>query len=504
MNYTAEIGIDAEKSISLNENIFGHFIEHLGDCVYDGVWDERKVASEYEFGRVRKDVFHALKDLRPSVLRWPGGCFSDGYNWRLGVGQKRRRVLNRAWWRIPPARTVFESNHFGTDEFMELCRRLGAKPYININLGSGSPRDAADWVEYCNGTDSPLADLRSRNGNSSAYGVQLWGIGNETWGPHEIGWQTNGKRYAKKYLEYRREMKKADPGIETVAVGANRLYPKWNREFLSIAGGEAEYLALHEYAPHVLPVMHRACFFGYPDSESEYYTMIAGADMFEDSILGMQDAIDAAGSRVRIAFDEWNAWWSFGQIHRAEDYTVREALLVASTLCRLIKFSQIIGISNISMAVNCLGLILTYPQGVVLTPSYLAYKMIRGTAHSHVLDVSVSCDAVNTRAMGMIPAQTRMPLIDAACTLDHGSGRLSLIAVNKHISEPVAMKACFRCFAPSQTAGVKCMRSESPFDKNTLGQPGRVSMEESTRDYRENESFTLPPHSVSVFEFSRR
>ena len=147
MDMIADIKVRTNQTYPVEEKVFGHFIEHLGRCIRNGIWDERDTGAAYAFGRVRVDVLDAMQGLRPPVLRWPGGCFSDTYHWRDGVGPRRPRRVNRAWWWLKPDETAFEDNHFGTHEFMELCRALDTEPYININFGPGSPDEAAAWAK---------------------------------------------------------------------------------------------------------------------------------------------------------------------------------------------------------------------------------------------------------------------------------------------------------------------------------------------------------------------
>ncbi|MFH1537758.1 MAG: alpha-N-arabinofuranosidase, partial [bacterium] len=351
MELNAEIKVNAKESYPVEEMVFGHFIEHLGRCIRDGIWDERELDIPREFGMVRKDVFDAMKALRPPVIRYPGGCFSDTYHWRDGIGptDRRPRRFNRAWWRLKFPYTAFENNHFGTDEFVELCQRLGAEPYININFGSGSPKEAAEWVEYCNApTGTKLADERAENGHPKPYGAKFWGIANEVWGFHEVGFCISGAQYARRYMPFHEAMKAADPEIKTVAVGSNRWFPLWNKGFLRRAGRFCDYLSVHEYVTGPNP-LHQTFYTGFPETERAYYAMVAGAEMLKDTVSWARGQIvDEMGedSAVKIAFDEWNAWWGEGQLIRAENYTLRDGIMTACTLSHLVKMSPFVGMAN--------------------------------------------------------------------------------------------------------------------------------------------------------------
>ena len=209
--------------------IFGHFAEHLGRCIYEGIWvgNSRNIPSQ---NGIRFDVLAALKQLRVPVIRWPGGCFADDYHWRDGIGptESRPQTVNLWWKQVEP-------NTFGTDEFLHLCEELGAAPYICANVGSGSPREARDWVEYCNFPgDSTLAERRGKNGHKRPYNVKRWGVGNENWG---CGGNFTGQDYAKEYIRFATYMRAMSPDIELFACGASfgdyrsPVQNAWNREF---------------------------------------------------------------------------------------------------------------------------------------------------------------------------------------------------------------------------------------------------------------------------------
>lgn len=507
MDTTAKVFVDISGAIPVEEKVFGHFIEHIGRCVNSGVWDERSGAPAKEFGMVRKDVFDAMKALKPAVLRWPGGCFADTYRWKDGVGPEAKRPsrLNRAWWMLRPPETLFENNHFGTDEFIELCGRLGAEPYINISLGAGTPAEAAEWVEYCNGTpDTRWGAKRAGNGHEAPYNVKYWGIGNETWGVYESGYCPTGGLYALKYLAFHKKMKAADETIRAVAVGANKTYPRWNEGFLKKAARATDYLSLHEYAPGVLPHL-RSAWFGYPDTQDAYYTMLAAADYFGDSIQRCRRTIEKAAGRdtnIKIAFDEWNAWWTMKQTVRAEDFTMREGLMTACALARLVRFSDILGMANFAQMVNAVGLIVTFRDGMYTTPSYQVFKLFRERTLDLVADVRVECGTVGTKKMGFVPARGDMLLLDALATLSKSGDRLSLILVNKHIDEPVSVEVSIpgEWKARRGTVGIS---SESPFDGNSLSDPEKVAAVETGATIV-NGRLTLPPHSVTQCEFVKQ
>jgi len=213
---------------TINSNIYGHFAEHLGRCIYEGIWvgEKSKIPNE---GGLRLDVLAGLKQLRAPVVRWPGGCFADAYHWRDGIGpQDKRPETVNIWWKQS------EPNTFGTDEFMRFCRAVGCEPYICLNVGSGSPQEAVEWLEYCNfGGDSTLTRMRAKNGSREPYAVKYWGVGNENWG---CGGRFTAVDYAKEYMRFATYLRALDSSIELVACGTNPCTPnvalaRWNHDF---------------------------------------------------------------------------------------------------------------------------------------------------------------------------------------------------------------------------------------------------------------------------------
>ncbi len=236
---SALIKLDFDRQLgTIDRNIYGNFIEHLGRCIYGGIYDEGSPLSDSD--GFRKDVLEAVRNLRISVLRWPGGNFSSGYNWKDGIGPKdlRPRRWDTAW-------QAEESNRFGTDEFIAYCRKVGAEPYICVNMGTGTMQEAADWVEYCNGTmNTDWANLRRKNGHPEPYSVKLWGLGNEIYGSWQAG-HKDATQYAQLAAEFAKMMRWIDPDIKLVACGGNNA--DWDRQVLEGVGQFADYISMHHY-----------------------------------------------------------------------------------------------------------------------------------------------------------------------------------------------------------------------------------------------------------------
>lgn len=275
----ARIKIDLDRKIgTIDRNIYGNFTEHLGRCIYGGIYDEGSSLSGAD--GFRKDVLEAARGMHVSVLRWPGGNFSSGYNWKDGIGPKdaRPRRWDTAW-------QEEESNRFGTDEFIEYCRKLGAEPYICVNMGTGTMQDAADWVEYCNATtDTYWANLRKKNGHPEPYNVKYWALGNEVYG----SWQAGHKDvadYAADALEFGKMMRWVDPSIKLIACGGPGV--DWNLPVLEKLVYLVDYISLHHYG-------------GTLDTAKEFND----AHEFENQIRTLDAVITAAMSRT----DKKSAW----------------------------------------------------------------------------------------------------------------------------------------------------------------------------------------------------
>jgi len=249
----ASITVEPEPLHDLPRTQYGHFIEHLGSCIKGGVWAEGE-SDDMFLGGARRELVEAIKSLNPALIRYPGGCFADGYHWKDGIGPRGERPIrkNRAWAKLGPRIGPQEDNHFGTDEFLNLCEAVGAAPQLTANVGSGAAQEAADWVEYCNGpADSKWGSERARNGHPAPYNVKYWYIGNEIFGNYEIGHE-QPLEYVNTFKEYARAMRKVSPDLKLIACGnlfRGKMGKDINRIVLTGAGDMIDYLSIHQYVP---------------------------------------------------------------------------------------------------------------------------------------------------------------------------------------------------------------------------------------------------------------
>lgn len=509
-NLTAQIKIDAGRELhEVNPLIYGHFIEHLGMCIKDGLWTPKYEKHKLALGGVREDVFSAISDLNMPMLRWPGGCFSDGYHWKDGIGPVGERPVrkNLAWARGDAEETPqgpLEDNAFGTDEFLRLCEKLGTVPLINVNLGSGTAEEARQWVEYANGgAYTEYGGLRAENGHPAPYGVKYWGIGNESWGRHEIGYFKSGKAYAEKYLEFARAMKSADPNIKLLAVGATPALESWNMEVLQSAGKEMDHLSLHIYFPGLVIV---PTWKGKP--KREYYGIMAAGrelDIFLDAFDEQIRKYSPPGADVRMALDEWNLWWNGRQIVRAEDYEFSAGLFTADVLMRLLRRGDRIAYANFAQLVNVLGLVITdHDGGMYFTGGYYAFKLFSNLRGDRLIHTDVESPTFKNQEYGIVTPKKDNPLLEAVALTDKERNTLELVVLNKHYDNEIETKIEFKDFSASSPCPITEINAPSPHSRNTFEKPDviRLTYVDDCLTPKGSD-YSFPPHSITLLTFRK-
>ncbi|MDY5181605.1 alpha-N-arabinofuranosidase [Butyribacter sp.] len=393
----AKLIINENKELSTIEpEIYGHFSEHLGRCIYEGIY----VGENSEIPNVngmRTDVVEALKELKVPMLRWPGGCFADEYHWKDGIGPKeaRKKMINTHWG------GVVEDNSFGTHEFMELCRQIGCKTYVNGNLGSGTVQEMSEWIEYMtfNGV-SPMADLRKKNGHEQPWKVDFFGVGNENWG---CGGNMTPEFYANEYRRYQTYVRNYDTEkpIKKVCCGANVDDYFWTEGVMKTCFSHAEwahgfmdYLSLHYYVhPEGWEIKGSSTDF---DGEVWYKTL--------NKALHMDELITRHGTimdkydpekKVGMCVDEWGAWYTCepgtnpGFLYQQN--TVRDALIAGITLNIFNKHSDRVKIAALAQMVNVLqSVLLTEGDKMIKTPTYHVMHMYRHHQGAKLLESSIT------------------------------------------------------------------------------------------------------------------
>ena len=468
--------------------IYGHFIEHLGRCIYGGVW----AAERHETNRVagyREDVLEAVKSLRVPVLRYPGGCFADGYHWKDGIGprDKRPTVFDPAW-------KSDEPNAFGTDEFLRYCELLGATPYLNANFGSGSVGEAVEWLRYCHDSpDTHWGGLRAANGRAKPYRVPIWGIGNEVCGSWEIG-HTDAESYGRGFIEYAEAMKAVDPSIRLVAVGWDETIPDWSPQVVEVAGEHIDYLSLHHYVPggEMKPM---------PGAEDLYYAIVASPLSTERKLRWLRQVIEdnlRVPRRIEIALDEWNVWLPSGG-DLTQEYKLRDGLYAAGIFHALHRQCASVTMANLAQLVNVLGAIRTDERRIILTPIYWAFRLYGPRTGEVALRTEVEADAYEPKPVGNITGLGAVPYLDVSATFSEERATLFLAVVNRHWEEPIAAGLDIAPLVAKAEARVAELNGPSPLAENNFEAPNAVGLSETTF-LVEGSCFEygFPPHSATV------
>ena len=359
----------------INKAIYGQFAEHLGRCIYEGVWVGLDSDIPHVNG-IRKDVVKALRDLSIPVLRWPGGCFADEYHWMDGIGpiQNRKKIVNTHWG------GVTENNHFGTHEFFELVEQLGTKSYVNGNVGSGSVREMSEWIEYMTmDGESPMSDLRRLNGRDKPWRVDYFGVGNESWG---CGGHMLPEYYADLYRNYQTYVRQyGDDKIYKIACGPNIDDYHWMETLMKKAGNHMDGISLHHYALADKWLNKRPAT-GFP--LNEWYSLIESAQKMDELITkhsAIMDEYDAE-KRVGLIVDEWGTWLKVEEGSNPgflyQQNTIRDAIVASVTLDIFHKHAERVHMANIAQMVNVLqSMILTDKEKMILTPTYHVFELYK-------------------------------------------------------------------------------------------------------------------------------
>ena len=377
----ARIKIDIDRTIGeVDPLLFGNFAEHLGRMIYGGIYEEGSPLSDKD--GFRKDVLDAVKQLKVTILRWPGGNFASGYNWKDGIGPKADRPVRKdlAW-------DDLESNRFGTDEFLKYCEVIGAEPYICINAGLGTIDDARHWVEYCNESKNTYwAAQRRKNGREQPYKVKYWALGNEIDGPWQLGNKT-AEEYSKFALEAAKAMRSTDPSIKLIASGSSNYGPTadwmhWNRTVLETLRSQADYIALHTYINN---------------RDNDFEKFMANSQTIDNYINVTASQIREVQNRqqnprpIYIAYDEWNVWYRAFNAQKLEEiYNFEDALAMGMFFNSFFRRADVVKMANIAQMVNVIAPITTNKQGLFLQTIYFPLVEFTKQSGNRSLDVFVS------------------------------------------------------------------------------------------------------------------
>ena len=480
----------ADKRSHINPEIYGHFSEHLGRCIYNGMY----VGENSEIPNikgVRKDVIEAFKEIKMPVLRWPGGCFADEYHWKDGIGEKsqRKKMINTNWG------GVTEDNSFGTHEFMELCRQIGCEAYFSGNVGSGTVQEFSDWVEYCNmGGISPMASERRANGQDEPFNVKYWGIGNEAWG---CGGSMRAEYYADLCRQYSTYLRNYSPEhkIFKIASGANVADYHWTKTVMERAGQAVDAVSLHYYTVPHEDWQHKGSATDFTDEE--YYTTLHKTLRMEELVENHTRIIrQYQGERkVGLAVDEWGTWYDVepdtnpGFLYQQN--TMRDALVAAINLNIFNNHCDTICMANIAQMVNVLqAMILTEGSKMVLTPTYHIFEMYKGHQGAKQLESYAETTLLNHDDQAV-------PDLHVSAS-QQADGSILVTAAN--LNDTAAIPVTCMLGGAKPTGVTARVLAGAPAAHNTFAAPEQVVPAElNTSLTADGFTATLPPCSVAAF-----
>lgn len=424
------------KKGHINKELQGNFSEHLGRCIYEGLYVGEKSDIPNVNG-MRTDVVEALKEMKLPVLRWPGGCFADEYHWKDGIGPKenRKKMINTNWG------GVVEDNSFGTDEFMELCRQIGCETYINGNVGSGTVQEMSEWIEYMTFDGvSPMADIRKANGHEAPYTVNFFGVGNENWG---CGGNMRPEYYGDLYRRYQSYIK--NNSVKKIACGANAGDFHWTDKVLETCfdhgTGFMDGLSLHYYT---LPTGNWEKKGSSTDfDEKLWYSTLSRTLYMEKLIKGHSAIMDQydPDKKIGLIVDEWGTWYDVepgtnpGFLYQQS--TMRDALVAGINLNLFNKHCDRVKMANIAQLINVLqSVILTEGPKMIKTPTYHVFNMYKYHQENELVD-----STLETKEIG-VEDEFKVPNLTESVSVDK-DGKLHITLTNLSVSEDYDIEAVF-------------------------------------------------------------
>ncbi|SFU60531.1 alpha-N-arabinofuranosidase [Pustulibacterium marinum] len=486
--------VTIEKSTdapTISKHIYGHFAEHLGRCIYDGFYVGDTSAIPNKNG-VRKDIIKALKELKIPNLRWPGGCFADTYHWKDGIGPKEDRpTIVNTWWG-----GVTEDNSFGTHDFLNLCEELDTEPYLAANVGSGTVKEFADWLQYVNHIGpSPMADLRKKYGRETPWGVKYWGVGNEMWG---CGGNMTPEYYANLYKRYATFMTSWDneKNLFRIASGANVDDYHWTEVLMrDIPKNLIEGVALHSYSYVEWNEKGSSVDF----NEAQYFSTMQTAMKMEELVtkhVAIMDKYDPRG-KVALVVDEWGGWYDVmdgtnpGFLYQQN--TMRDAMIAGITLNIFNNHADRVRMANLAQTVNVLqAVILTEGEKMLLTPTYHVMKMYNVHQDATLLPVKLT-------APDYIFNGEKLPAVSVSASEKEGKTHISLVNINS--KEAVEVSINVEGLNVKKFTG-EALTSAKLQNYNSFDNPEAIAPKEF-EDFKLKKGIitvTLPPFSVVVLE----
>jgi alpha-L-arabinofuranosidase len=477
----ATLKIDLDRKIGeIDPLLYGNFTEHLGRCIYGGIYDPSSPQANPD--GFRRDVIDATKNLGVSILRWPGGNFASGYHWMDGIGPKENRPRRKdlAWGDSEP-------NIVGTDEFMKFAQAASVEPYICVNLGTGTWDEARNWVEYCNAkTGFYFSDLRARNGHPEPYHVKYWGLGNEIDGPWQMG-HRDAEEYGKFALEAAKLMKWSDDSIKLVASGSSNYgsdWIQWNKTVLTILRDHVDYISLHHYSGNY---------------NKDHYQFMAVSTRVEDIINTTEGLINQVHLQyktrkpVYIAFDEYNVWYrAFTEQKLEEHYNMQDVLVVAMYLNTFLRHANIVKMANMAQLVNVIAPMMVTHDKLWLQTIYYPLQLFAQNCRGEALETFLQCDRYDAGEYKQVP------YLDVSSVYDRERGEIILNVVNRHQDKAIETSILNQTGKLSSQATVYEINAANLTDENSVDEQ---KVKTTTRDITiagDKFSYLFPAHSFTM------
>ena len=478
------IVINADDRLGhISPEIYGHFSEHLGRCIYNGIYVGENSPIPNTDG-IRNDIIEAFRNIKAPVFRWPGGCFVEEYHWQDGIGEKalRRKIVNTNWG------GVTEDNSFGTHEFMRFCELVGCKPYINVNVGSGSVREMSEWIEYMTSdAESPLTEQRKKNGRAEPWKLEYLGIGNENWG---CGGNMRPEYYADVYKRYQTFCRNYSGNrLYRIACGPSSADYNWTEVMMkNLDSNNVDAIDLHYYTMPVWPEMESATDF----DDELYYKTIAAANFSDELITRHSEIMNRYDpeKKIGLVIGEWGCW------HKVEEgtnpgflyqqNTMRDAIVAAIELNVFNRHSDRVVMANLAQAVNVLqSIILTEGDKMIKTPTYHVFDLFK----THQNNEAVYCYTQNEN----MSEGKNAPMISVSASVNEKS--MTVTVANCSLTEEAAVECSIFGFKASS---VSCrILTNEAHSYNDFDCPDRVSITEHTAVIKDNVlKLNIPPCAV--------
>ncbi|HNW49680.1 MAG TPA: alpha-L-arabinofuranosidase C-terminal domain-containing protein [Prolixibacteraceae bacterium] len=485
-NNTATIDATSTNANKINRFIYSQFSEHLGNCIYDGIWvgENSKIPNK---DGIRTDVVNALKEIQIPALRWPGGCFADEYHWKDGIGTKsdRPKMINTNWG------GVTEDNSFGTHEFMDLCNQLNCEAYISGNMGSGTVQEMSQWVEYItSGNESPMTDLRKSNGQEDPWKVSFWGVGNESWG---CGGRMKAQYYANEALKFSAFLKNySGNNLKQIMVGPNAEDYNWTDIVMRETGKTFWGMSLHYYTW----LNASATDF----KEDEWFNVMKSTLKMKEIIekhAAIMDQYDP-DKNVALVVDEWGTWYNVEPGTNPgflfQQNSLRDALVAGVNLNIFNNHCDRVKMTCIAQVVNVLqSMILTKGEKMLLTPTYHVFDMYKVHQDAYLVPSQLNCENYEFNGESV-------PALNMSSSIDN-NGIMHISICNLQATKAEELACNLKGYLPESVTG-KIITAEKLNTYNSFDKPDQISIQNFSAFKLDKQSLnvTIPPHSVITLE----